>query len=568
MRTFLLFCLLCSTIINLNAQNLPNPSFRVLETRACSWDASQQLELLQDWEIYQTLDGTWNGPVDSSICISVRPGTRGTFIDLDQVDITRPLFVKSSLTGENKPLLKSNWIYEMSSSFKYSENVYPNILDTCKNGLCSGQIFGIQIPDSTGQGFQMRNYMESSALWNNSNIGWNSTCFTTEYFEENYLRRYIMKFTFDPTTTTSGEWISLEFTLLDKVYDLVSITELEVEDRFYNGSVYEANFMELIDNAFWYDFLFLYTASTYPSADNLSFIDVTINQNPSTQETINIILDEYIGINFQPFTFVRGGLVEGSDSLRHTVNLINDGSPYCINTIVDFIFEQNTNYVHRSGQLHFNSKTACFQFREGSALIVDDDVTLQYGNNGNGILALRTGSTIKIGQNSTLVIDNLLTLSELRTDKTPQQIYMELNPGSKLIFGEYATVTNQHSLDGTMRLNIYMNGGELDDHHLSSSERALINRIYPDPIIQNTSTFSVFPNPSKDIVHLNLSLQEDQTIYWKIVDMHGRVIQSGEKKQLKGAHQLSLDSSKLSAGLHWIELWINGQKQIGKFIKR
>jgi hypothetical protein len=91
---------------------------------------------------------------------------------------------------------------------------------------------------------------------------------------------------------------------------------------------------------------------------------------------------------------------------------------------------------------------------KNSSLNIVDGADLHYGNGGKGVLLLRTGSTIRIGNESSLFFDGKLWLRESNEDQIPQQIYMELNSGSELVFREHAVMTNLYSLDGSIKLNI------------------------------------------------------------------------------------------------------------------
>jgi hypothetical protein len=45
----------------------------------------------------------------------------------------------------------------------------------------------------------------------------------------------------------------------------------------------------------------------------------------------------YQTLEIQPFTHLRGALVQGSDTLRHILNLVNNGGNFCLN-FLDLIF--------------------------------------------------------------------------------------------------------------------------------------------------------------------------------------------------------------------------------------
>ena len=108
------------------------------------------------------------------------------------------------------------------------------------------------------------------------------------------------------------------------------------------------------------------------------------------------------------------------------------------------------------------SPMSCLMFRNGASIQVADNGHLAYGKNGIGVLGLGSGGTIKIGKNASLTINNRISIIKNPNSVYSGDIYMNLNKGSNLIFGQGASISNdEKSLNGG-HLCIYMNGGELD----------------------------------------------------------------------------------------------------------
>ncbi|MFK8165238.1 MAG: hypothetical protein AB8H12_22520 [Lewinella sp.] len=64
----------------------------------CSYDTAITGIFPTTYEVFQTLDNTYDGPIDSNWCpLFVRNGTRRVELDLDTYDFSRPLFVRLRL---------------------------------------------------------------------------------------------------------------------------------------------------------------------------------------------------------------------------------------------------------------------------------------------------------------------------------------------------------------------------------------------------------------------------------------------------------------------------------------
>ncbi|MEL6865199.1 MAG: T9SS type A sorting domain-containing protein [Bacteroidota bacterium] len=531
------------------ARQIPNPNFSELENTICLGDSTQLVLLPQYWTIYQTQNDKWDGPIDSSICIGVTNISGFTRIPLRQINPIKPLFIRNQLSEDEKILLAPNVLYSFQSTFGFSPNVEFELADSCANGLCTGLTVGIEIPDATGSGTAMRvHHAQANIDQFNCDA---SACVPTENFAENYLKEVVLKFTFKPGNL-ANEWLELYWTAEEEVWDFIPIERLTIQDWHFNGTSYDLNLGEALDDYWLSVFLLKYIEPSYPSPDNPSFIEVAPPMDADQQASINLFIDEWQSFTPQPFAYIRGTLLENNDSTRHIVNLINNGGRFCL-PWVEVIFANESRYVHRSGHINLTDSRACMMFYDGGALEVADNTTLHYGEEGIGLLALRQGGTIKLGYNSHLIIDNTLIMNERDTD-LPAQIYMELNPGSRLSFGPSGHLSNKGSIDGTIKLNIYMNGGILDDHHLSTAEKALINKIYPTSSLP-PNDLQVYPNPTDGMVHVQGQWLEGlSALYIEILSNEGRLIKTMDYAGNVYSQDLLVDLHFLPKGIYYLRL--------------
>lgn len=539
----------------------PNNNFSSASIRPCPFDSTQMLLQADDWLIYQTLDDTWNGVMDSTKCLGVTNDFGTLIIELDQIDIDKPVFVKSLMDDSTKILLYSDWIYEGHMGIQMSDETFVNFSPNCENGFCTGTIIGIEVPDSSGNSSLIRTHIDAATY---STDTYFDHCIVTESFDEVYLKELVFKFKLLNSTSTDL-WFRPQYVNLygpDDYYMNRINQDTFVYNYSYNSSD-SSYYVGLFDIAIGEypiggNYILAYTDTTYPSPQNISYLDLTPFDNDTFQTTINVIVEYEQAFYPQPFAQFRGGLIEGNDSIRHHFNLINNGGDFCFSQMgIDVIFEGRSNYIHHGGDIKFGAQTSCLLFKNESAFILADDTNFEYGKNGMGMLVLGHGGTIKLGKNSTLLVNNRMVLVEdpsLFGMVDDQQIYMELNKGSTLVFGEQAHLTNSFSIDRNMKLNIYMNGGILDDSKLSSDELEVINLIYPTPPAVFSKNVKVFPNPTSDILIFSMILENENSVEIEAYDLAGRFVFSKTENGQKGENYFQFQVSGLSKGVYFFKI--------------
>ncbi len=544
-QTSLLLWLLPSLLL---AQFIPNSNYTEKINAPCPYDNLQTTLQLVDWEIYQTINDEWDGVIDSTLCIPVRDSLNRTYIDLDEFDITKPLFVRSAIDETNKIFLDSNMVFSFNSFFYVSDGLTMDLSDQCPGELCTGVITSIQIPDETGTGFNHRIAKNQFDLFG---IHQSISCAVSEDFEENYLREFVIKLKVDETSATNNAWINLSGAWVEPAYEIAKIWDLNVPDFYFNGTTYDAPLDALVGNWWVGTYLLRYHDGIYPNASNPSYNKVAPLPNTVDPQVINIEMYNFLSLQAQPFTTFIGGFVEGSDSVRHELNLVNEGE-MCLNNIAELIFEEDTHFVHAGGHVDFGEQS-CMMFRNNGSLKVAEGETFYYGHNGRGLLAFRAGGTIELTENSTLVIDNKLVLIEEELGSEDQQIYMELNPSTKLAFGEHASITS-YSIAKQMKLNIYMNGGELDERHLSPADQLLINKIYPPASPNFVNNIKVFPNPIDHELTLSYFSNINETIELQVISIDGKLIRRFKKEVQPGENKVSLIFSDIASGMYLLQI--------------
>ena len=554
MKTLTLFSVLfLFTFLITNGQGPANAFFIERESVPCPFDNSVTIEKYEDWIIYQTLGGAWDDPIDSSICTDIKQITSSWRweIDLETIDPTRPIFIRSTASiGQ----LSSNVLYGAIADFIPSEGITLNHADTCANGVCTGLIVQIEIPDSTGNGFAIREYKAVDPYVGYS--GYLETCIPTEYFDYNVLKEFIIKIQLEEFSLPPNAYISPFSGYLENVWNPALIDFLTIPEWSFQDTSYDVALENTVEETSWsYNYVLRYgDESSYPNSSNLYYVEAIPEVNATTPQTFNVSIGDYIAFTPQPFTAIRGGLVQGSDSLRHHVNLINNGGDFCLTTIIDLVIDNDVQYLHNAGNLYFAGKQSCMMFRKGSVLGIGDGATLHYGHNGQGILAMQHGSTIKFGENSRMVIDNMLWLQGLDEDGHINDITVELKPGNELIFGEFGNIFSTPYSNGHAKLRVLMNGGVLDDSKLSAEKLALIERIYPEPTAEFAKNLDLYPNPSYGEVTLKYIAAAAGEITARLLDLNGKLIQQFPLTVERGYNELPVNLPPISAGIYFFEV--------------
>ena len=511
--------------------------------RPCLVDSTQLINQFTDWDFYKTTNDEWDGPLDSTFCGAVNPNGE---IDLSTIGTGETFFVRYRFDDNNKAWLSNDRLHAAGFVTFLDSLNYINTGNNCNGNLCSSVMVGVEIPDSAGTGTDMRWYEQvpsSSSVFSDSFSA--HFCVPTENFANNYLREIIGKFTID---NPNGEIGFKEFSIEDVWSSYTTWFNINIHQNGNGNYEYHVYDHELLIRS---------NPAIYPNSYGVEYIDLIPVPNPSTAVTMDIIINPEASFITQPFLELQGEYLSNSTTQRHNYNIINNGGNLCFPNFIEVVLKDGNHYIHKAGNVDFGSRRACMQFGEGSKLIVDDNARLDYGVTGVGNLALRTGSSIEIRKNAELHINNNVMLFEFKYDTEPQQIYMTLNEGSKLSFGKLANITNEYSLDGTMKLNIYMKGGEVDLSQLAPASRALVNLIYETPTASFSDNIKVLGNPIQDNIRFSIVNAEQSSISVYITSSNGQLIYNEIIESQKGYDEIELPALGLANGLYFLTIHSN-----------
>ena len=570
-KTLLLICLFLS-INHLKAQ-VPEFNFST-PTQGLCFDSVTTLLGWENWTAYHTLDNTWDGPIDSSYCISTRvDGDSWIQIQLSEVDLIRPVYLKWNAPDSVVLNPDALYFFETTSDIGLTGL---NMNNFCEgDNFCNGVFTEIQIPSDpldTSNTPILRRYFEEF-MYCDFGCGYNfSYCFPTEYFETgNILKQVVFKYDFSSNNS------SVVFYMTDAAITDVSncsnfLTEEVMPSYNWGGNYYEIgwDYTECIELGGWcYSMkpnIALWSGEGIPSDTNRYYIDLYPIPNSPVQQEITLVISYDRSLTMQPFAYFRGGLLEGSDSVRHNLTLINEGM-MCLNNFIDVVVGPGDQYIHKPGaSVHFQSGRACMQLSGDAAMTITKNAKFLYGDNGNGVLAVYGNSTITLEEGAELILNNKLMIEDHDSLDYGTTVDVYMNKASRLSFGNKFRLVN-FSRDENVKVLIHLNGGVLDFSGLSEEERRHFEVRYPEET-QELAVIAVYGNPVDESLDFAFHSKGSGNSELRIYSVDGRLVKDLNYSTIAGFNNVNCNIGSLPAGQYTLNI-SHGNDQTGfQFLKQ
>ncbi len=538
------------------------PGFLATDTATtiCPWDTGTTVLGYAGWEAYQTLDGTWDGPVDSTVCINLAHVVGQNVearIDFDGTNTSQPVFLRLKLDSATAIPLTADNEYAFTLDGFPLGNTFLNTQNSCAEGQCTGMRAAVRIPDSTGIGYDLRWYQAS---YFSSQFGSPfGVCVPTEGFGENALGELIFKFTLSaPDPGQRYRLWSAWGSDFQQEGSLEQLTEASLP-QYQTGS---ASF-ELTPSS-GYNFLAMYEDTTYPGPDHVSYLDITPLPNLTTQTTVTLTLDPFTGFNLQPYTQLRGGAVLNNDTLFHNLTVVNNGADLCLTyQIVELIWGEGERYVHQDGHLGFEGARSCFLFKAGSTLEVAPGATLQYGLGNRGMLALNVGCGVVIGAGAELVMHGMVVLKEGGNVSVPTDLHTMLGHGAKLTFASGSRIFNGNSLDGNMKWVITLDGGAVDLDGLSDEDRekVVLIKLPTEALTELNATVA------ENSITFNMASRAPRAGVLRCFDMVGRCVIDRAVSIAAGENTITLATPGWLSGPYIAVLDMDDERRMARWVR-
>jgi hypothetical protein len=470
------------------------------------------------------------------------------------------VFIRALLDTNSLPNLNSNNLLRVASYVDPSASI--SMLDTsnsCGGANCSGALLQITVPDSSGMGTEVR--WHDVALGNNNFTGPSfKGCIITEKFTAQELSEFVFKFKF--TAGFQGEYVRLDAVYLSQQFPYDQLTTATAPS-LWTGNQYELiNQLGSWNQSNW---VVIHDNASYPNNANIYQLELTPIPNTPNVDTVTVAVVPGTALLFQPFTDLVGGTVV-NDTSRHHLEVLNNNGAICVEAIVEVIWDPNESYVHNGGVLDMQGGASCFLFREGSSLVVSDHKTLKFGGYARGILALRPGAEVRIGNGAELVIGHMLDIREEEGAIEPGKVEITLGAGSKLSFAPWSSIHNANSIGGQMKLHVYLDGGQLDISELSAQDqlKVVIHTLPQEDLAEPL----LIGNPVTDRLIVNMDSRESAKVIFRIYGVQGRLVSETQQVLSKGQNELSFQIAGYDSGTYVIEaMGPNGYRASGRFVK-
>ncbi len=518
---FIAFQLLLSAQINGNL-------IGELITRKCS--DSTDITVPENVYLFQTVDDLQSGErID--ICVSFND--RYSF-NLENIDKSKSLF------AEIKPIdnseIEPNSLFTLSTT-ELIKNIHINMNVPTKDGN-----------STTVQTKKIKKGDSQNQYW------WGETCFVTDNFDFINIKSIVMEL----NISEEMMYFNLNYFGFFKESH-AKINKINIPEKYKIDTEYIANLSTLCS----YDNSLIMNQSNYPEVQNQTYVNVSLDENPSTPILINLIINDWESINFQTATGLQGGLVNGSDSIRHRLNLVINGPNMCL-TAIDVHIPYPGSLTFKKGDFHFNSNSSCFLFHPRSKFIIDKKSDLIYGQKGIGMLALSNQSKIILKENSNLEINNTIVLIP---NSNTNSASVFLQKGSSFSFGKNGHIrTGGKKWDKEMYLNIYMQGGLLDLSNLNENEKSLIRIFHPKTSTILTNNIKILENPVINNINYSIISDDNKILEWFLLDMNQRLVLNGNKKLNQGINYHSINVDLLQKGVYFLVFKIDGESVVRKII--
>ena len=171
------------------------------------------------------------------------------------------------------------------------------------------------------------------------------------------------------------------------------------------------------------------------------------------------------------------------------------------------------------------------------------------------MLAFRTGGVIEIGKNAELVIGGSLVLGEYGHETRPQEFEVHLSRGTKLSFAEGSHLRNYLSkFPNETFLDVYLEGGILDDNGLPETEKALIRKHYASPVLEIEDNLEIHGNPFREVLEFAFISEAGALLKARLIGLDGRILLQESIQSIAGHNLFSFETADLAEGVYLLQI--------------
>lgn len=112
------------------------------------------------------------------------------------------------------------------------------------------------------------------------------------------------------------------------------------------------------------------------------------------------------------------------------------------------------------------------------------------------------------------------------------------------------------------------NGARTGDYIYNNSQIVTPASVSVQEEVDTPFIFSFYPNPTRENITVNYSLEQSAKVTYTIYDLTGKQVQSDSSNRFPGAQQQNVDLNNLQAGTYLLSLNVNGNVITKRFVKK
>ncbi|MFY0673658.1 MAG: T9SS type A sorting domain-containing protein [Bacteroidia bacterium] len=296
---------------------------------------------------------------------------------------------------------------------------------------------------------------------------------------------------------------------------------------------------------------------------------ITVEPYEAVDKRVTIDAEFVTGVFVQPFVNIKGGIYDTLNNIRHKLNLFIMDSSICFqHHFIELVFNGDDELHFYNNQIHHRYSRSCLMFEQKAKLIIEKDGHLEFGNEGKGILAVKPGASIELEPNADLSINGQLALLDYKDWIQGGHVEIYLRPGNTLTFGEGASVSNRVFEHGSVKLHVYLEGGELDISNLDekSKELIVVYNSAPEFVLSSLDQVNPYPNPTNGQFFMEFTSDASGILNWYLYDLKGNQIEDGFYSIKNGYNNLTFDIKENRSGVYILSLDLHGETYYRKVV--
>jgi hypothetical protein len=488
-------------------------------------------------DVYCTTNGKWDGVRDNSVCFDVISLTGGVYENVVSLNSTHEdRMIWFADTTFDIPFIKDSVLRFLDYSFRRNCRIKDN----------ERWLLVESFDTAKGQYFIDTLVLEPSF----------AHCYCGNKFYRN-IKGLIVGV--KPWDITQGAYMVSAAALAYERYVKVIVDSISASYRTSDSTQYLESLFKDSNYVFAHP-------DTNKFSEGTHVITVEPKKPITKRQTINA--EFWTGTFIQPGVEIEGGIWDSAKKIRHKLEMEIYEANLCLQMVAELVTKGDDKIIFNGGSVSHGSQRACLMFEDKAELVIANNTHLLYGSAGVGILGFKPGAKLVLEDNASIIINNTLALVDYWDNQNGGAIVLKLKPGNKLEFGENASITNGSFEHGSVKLHVYLEGGELDLSNLDekSKELIVVYNSVPQYVLPNLDQVNPYPNPTSGQFFMEFTSDVSGVLNWQLQDLKGNQIQVGMHSVNSGYNNLDFNFSGNRPGVYIISFDLLGETYYRKVV--